>query len=133
MSFHFNFFFSFRYNEEAQGSWKHLSSAEYRDSYALSSLGDNLYLIGGQMMLKNQYLITNSVARWSLQGGPWRSAAPLPMPLAYHSVVRIKNCLYVLGGRTPQVRVISMILRFPTLTLYFISCIIYGCSWSTLA
>ncbi|XP_053492771.1 kelch repeat and BTB domain-containing protein 12 [Ictalurus furcatus] len=92
----------FKYNEEAQGSWKHLSSAEYRDSYALSSLGDNLYLIGGQMMLKNQYLITNSVARWSLQGGPWRSAAPLPMPLAHHSVVRMKNCLYVLGGRTPQ-------------------------------
>ncbi|KAG9277150.1 kelch repeat and BTB domain-containing protein 12 [Astyanax mexicanus] len=92
----------FKYNQEAQGSWKHLSSAEYRDSYALSSLGDNLYLIGGQMKLKNQYLITNSVDRWSLQGGPWRSAAPLPMPLAYHSVVRMKTCLYVLGGRTPQ-------------------------------
>ncbi|XP_048055371.1 kelch repeat and BTB domain-containing protein 12 [Megalobrama amblycephala] len=92
----------FMYNKEAQGSWKHLSSAEYRDSYALSSLGDNLYLIGGQMKLKNQFLITNSVERWSLQGGPWRSAAPLPMPLAYHSVVRMKGRLYVLGGRTPQ-------------------------------
>lgn len=92
----------FMYNKEAQGSWKHLSSAEYRDSYALSSLGENLYLIGGQMKLKNQYHITNSVERWSLQGGPWRSAAPLPMPLAYHSVVRIKGRLYVLGGRTPQ-------------------------------
>lgn len=67
------------------------------------------------MMLKNQYLITNSVARWSLQGGPWRSAAPLPMPLAYHSVVRMKNCLYVLGGRTPQVRVFYSVLRFPSL------------------
>lgn len=94
---------SFRYNKEAQGSWKNLSSAEYRDSYALSSLGDNLYLIGGQMKLKNQFLFTNSVERWSLNGGPWRSAAPLPMPLAYHSVVRMKGRLYVLGGRTPQV------------------------------
>ncbi|KAK1795712.1 hypothetical protein P4O66_001200 [Electrophorus voltai] len=92
----------FKYNQDAQGSWKHLGSAEYRDSYALSSLNDNLYLIGGQMKLKNQYLITNSVDRWSLQGGPWRSAAPLPMPLAYHSVVRMKRRLYVLGGRTPQ-------------------------------
>ncbi len=63
----------------------------------------NLYLFGGQMKLKNQFLITNSVERWSLQGGPWRSAAPLPMPLAYHSVVRMKGRLYVLGGRTPQV------------------------------
>ncbi|XP_035380243.1 kelch repeat and BTB domain-containing protein 12 isoform X2 [Electrophorus electricus] len=92
----------FKYNQDAQGSWKHLGSAEYRDSYALSSLNDNLYLIGGQMKLKNQYLITNSVDRWSLQGGPWHSAAPLPMPLAYHSVVRMKRRLYVLGGRTPQ-------------------------------
>lgn len=114
----FYLLFFFRYNEEAQGSWKHLSSTEYRDSYALCSLSDNLYLIGGQMMLKNQYLITNSVARWSLQGGPWRSAAPLPMPLAYHSVVRIKNCLYVLGGRTPQVGEIHTVSTFFTLTFY---------------
>ncbi|XP_008407047.1 kelch repeat and BTB domain-containing protein 12 [Poecilia reticulata] len=92
----------YRYKVEAQGSWEPLTSAEYRDSYALGSLGDTLYLLGGQMKLKNQFLITNCVERWSLQGGPWRSAAPLPLPLAYHSVVRIKDCLYVLGGRTPQ-------------------------------
>ncbi|CAJ1050689.1 kelch repeat and BTB domain-containing protein 12 [Xyrichtys novacula] len=92
----------FRYKVEAQGTWEHLTSAEYRDSYALGSLGDTLYLLGGQMKLKNQLLITNCVERWSLQGGPWRSAAPLPLPLAYHSVVRVKDRLYVIGGRTPQ-------------------------------
>ncbi|XP_051270225.1 kelch repeat and BTB domain-containing protein 12 [Dicentrarchus labrax] len=92
----------FRYKVEAQGSWERLTSAEYRDSYALGSLGDTLYLLGGQMKLKNQFLITNCVERWSLQGGPWRSAAPLPLPLAYHSVVRMKDRLYVMGGRTPQ-------------------------------
>ncbi|XP_071351031.1 kelch repeat and BTB domain-containing protein 12 [Trachinotus anak] len=92
----------YRYKVEAQGSWDRLTSAEYRDSYALGSLGDTLYLLGGQMRLKNQFLITNCVERWSLQGGPWRSAAPLPIPLAYHSVVRMKDCLYVMGGRTPQ-------------------------------
>ncbi|XP_056294022.1 kelch repeat and BTB domain-containing protein 12 isoform X2 [Pseudoliparis swirei] len=92
----------YRYKVEAQGSWECLTSAEYRDSYALGSLGDTLYLLGGQMKLKNQFLITNCVERWSLQGGPWRSAAPLPIPLAYHSVVRMKDCLYVMGGRTPQ-------------------------------
>ncbi|XP_004548577.3 kelch repeat and BTB domain-containing protein 12 [Maylandia zebra] len=91
-----------RYMVEAQGSWEHLTSAEYRDSYALASLGDTLYLLGGQMKLKNQFLITNCVERWSLQGGPWRSAAPLPLPLACHSVVRMKDRLYVVGGRTPQ-------------------------------
>ncbi|XP_061730333.1 kelch repeat and BTB domain-containing protein 12 [Nerophis ophidion] len=92
----------YRYKVEAQGSWEHLTSAEYRDSYGLGSLGDNLYLLGGLMKLKNQFLITNSVQRWSLQGGPWRSAAPLPMPLAYHSVVTLKDHLYVIGGKTPQ-------------------------------
>lgn len=99
----FGFVVLLRYRVEAQGTWEHLSSAEYRDSYALGALGDTIYLLGGQMKLKNQYLITNCVERWSLQGGPWRSAAPLPMPLAYHSVVRLKDRLYVLGGRTPQV------------------------------
>lgn len=92
----------FRYNIDAQGGWCQVSSAEYRDSYALASLGDMLYLTGGQMKLKNQQLITNSVQRWSLQGGPWRSAAPLPLPLAYHTAVRMNNRMYVLGGRTPQ-------------------------------
>ncbi|XP_026202877.1 kelch repeat and BTB domain-containing protein 12 isoform X2 [Anabas testudineus] len=92
----------YRYKVEAQGSWEHLTSAEYRDSYALGSLGDTLYLLGGQMKLKNQFIITNCVERWPLQGGPWRSAAPLPLPLAYHSVVRMKDRLYVMGGRTPQ-------------------------------
>lgn len=100
-----------RYKVEAQGSWEHLATAEYRDSYALGSLGDTLYLLGGQMRLKNQYLITNCVERWSLQGGPWRSAAPLPLPLAYHSVVRINDRLYVMGGRTPQV-VFPLLLAF---------------------
>ncbi|KAK2915105.1 kelch repeat and BTB domain-containing protein 12 [Channa argus] len=92
----------YRYKVEAQGSWDHLTSAEYRDSYALGSLGDTLYLLGGQMKLKNQFIITNCVERWSLKGGPWRSAAPLPLPLAYHNVVRLKDRLYVIGGRTPQ-------------------------------
>ncbi|GAA6221883.1 kelch repeat and BTB domain-containing protein 12 [Lates japonicus] len=92
----------YRYKVEAQGTWEHLTSAEYRDSYALGSLGDTLYLLGGQMKLKNQFLISNCVERWSLQGGPWRSAAPLPLPLAYHNVVRMKDRLYVMGGRTPQ-------------------------------
>ncbi|XP_053300736.1 kelch repeat and BTB domain-containing protein 12 [Pleuronectes platessa] len=92
----------YRYKVEAQGSWEHLTSAEYRDSYALGSLEDTLYLVGGQMRLKNQFLITNCVERWSLQGGPWRSAAPLPLPLAFHSLVRMKDRLYVIGGRSPQ-------------------------------
>ena len=92
-----------RYKVKAQGTWERLTSAEYRDSYALGSLDDTLYLVGGQMRLKNQFLITNCVERWSLQGGPWRSAAPLPLPLAFHSVVSMKDRLYVIGGRSPQV------------------------------
>ncbi|XP_048877964.1 kelch repeat and BTB domain-containing protein 12 [Brienomyrus brachyistius] len=91
-----------RYKASAQGTWEKLCSVEYRDMYALGTLGDTLYLLGGQMKLKNHYLITNSVERWSLKGGPWRNSAPLPMPLACHCVVSLKGCLYVLGGRTPQ-------------------------------
>lgn len=38
------------------------------------------------------------LARWTLA-----QCSPLPLPLAYHSVVKMKDRLYVMGGRTPQV------------------------------
>lgn len=81
-----------------------LCSAAYRDMYALGLVGDALYMIGGQMKVRNHYIITDSVERWSLKrGGSWLSFAPLPLPLACHCAVSLKEHLYVLGGWTPQV------------------------------
>lgn len=81
-----------------------LCSAAYRDMYALGLIGDALYLIGGQMKVCNHYVITDSMERWSLKrGGSWLSFAPLPLSLASHFVVTLKEHLYVLGGWTPQV------------------------------
>jgi len=81
-----------------------LCSAPYRDMYALGLAGESLYLIGGQMKVRNHYMITDSVDRWSLKrGGSWLSFAPLPLPLACHSAVSLKEQIYVLGGWTPQV------------------------------
>ncbi|KAJ8394896.1 hypothetical protein AAFF_G00042510 [Aldrovandia affinis] len=91
----------YRY-ELSLGSWAKLCSAGYRDMYALGALGDTLYLLGGQMKLMKQYCITDCVESQSLQGGPWRSSAPLPIPLACHCAVSLRNRLYVLGGWTPQ-------------------------------
>uniref|UniRef100_A0A3B3WRT6 BTB domain-containing protein n=1 Tax=Poecilia mexicana TaxID=48701 RepID=A0A3B3WRT6_9TELE len=82
-----------------------LCSAPYRDMYALGLVGDALYLIGGQMKVRNHYVITDSVDRWSLKrGGSWLSFAPLPLALACHCAVSLKERLYVLGGWTPQVQ-----------------------------
>uniref|UniRef100_A0A3P8SE04 Kelch repeat and BTB domain containing 12 n=1 Tax=Amphiprion percula TaxID=161767 RepID=A0A3P8SE04_AMPPE len=84
-------------------SWVELCSAAYRDMYALGLVGDCLYLIGGQMKVRNHYIITDSMERWSLKrGGSWLSFAPLPLPLACHCAVSLKEHLYVLGGWTPQ-------------------------------
>uniref|UniRef100_A0A667ZFB6 Kelch repeat and BTB domain containing 12 n=1 Tax=Myripristis murdjan TaxID=586833 RepID=A0A667ZFB6_9TELE len=84
-------------------SWVGLCSTAYRDMYALGMLGDTLYLIGGQMKMRNHYIITDSVERWSLKrGGSWLSFAPLPLPLACHTTVSVKEHLYVMGGWTPQ-------------------------------
>uniref|UniRef100_A0A3B4UX69 Kelch repeat and BTB domain containing 12 n=1 Tax=Seriola dumerili TaxID=41447 RepID=A0A3B4UX69_SERDU len=84
-------------------SWVEVCSAAYRDMYALGLVGDALYLIGGQMKVRNHYIITDSVERWSLKrGGSWLSFAPLPLPLACHCAVSLKEHLYVLGGWTPQ-------------------------------
>ncbi|XP_013990165.1 kelch repeat and BTB domain-containing protein 12 isoform X1 [Salmo salar] len=93
----------YRYDRSCEGSWEELCWVGYRDMYALAALGDALYLLGGQMKVRNHYIITNSVERWSLRrGGSWLSFAPLPLPLACHCVVSLKDHLYVLGGWTPQ-------------------------------
>ncbi|XP_045911518.1 kelch repeat and BTB domain-containing protein 12-like [Micropterus dolomieu] len=93
----------YRYDSSEENSWVELCSAKYRDMYALGMLGDALYMIGGQMKVRNHYIITDSVERWSLKrGGSWLSFAPLPLPLACHCVVNLKEHLYVLGGWTPQ-------------------------------
>lgn len=56
------------------------------------------------MKVKGRYLVTNCVEKYSMEQGTWRSTAPLPVPLACHVVVAVKNRLYVLGGWTPQVK-----------------------------
>ncbi|XP_074537029.1 kelch repeat and BTB domain-containing protein 12-like [Halichoeres trimaculatus] len=93
----------YRFDDSEENSWVELCSAAYRDMYALGLQGDSLFMIGGQMKVRNQYIITDSVERWSLKrGGSWLSFAPLPLPLACHCVVRLRDYLYVLGGWTPQ-------------------------------
>uniref|UniRef100_A0A3Q1FA96 Kelch repeat and BTB domain containing 12 n=1 Tax=Acanthochromis polyacanthus TaxID=80966 RepID=A0A3Q1FA96_9TELE len=93
----------YRYDNSEENSWVVLCSAAYRDMYALGVVGEGLYLIGGQMKVRNHYIITDSVERWSLKrGGSWLSFAPLPLPLACHCAVSLKEHLYVLGGWTPQ-------------------------------
>ncbi|XP_021179210.2 kelch repeat and BTB domain-containing protein 12 isoform X1 [Fundulus heteroclitus] len=83
--------------------WAKLCSAPYRDMYALGLVEDALYLIGGQMKVHHHYVITDNVVRWSLKrGGSWLTFAPLPLALACHCTVSLKEHLYVLGGWTPQ-------------------------------
>ncbi|XP_026224880.1 kelch repeat and BTB domain-containing protein 12-like isoform X2 [Anabas testudineus] len=93
----------YQYDNSEENSWVELCSAAYRDMYALGLVGDALFLTGGQMKVRNHYIITDSVERWSLKrGGSWLSFAPLPLPLACHCAVSLKEHLYVLGGWTPQ-------------------------------
>lgn len=93
-----------RYDHADLKSWKEVCSTGHRDMYAFGLLGDAVYIIGGQMKVHHHYIITDSVVRWSLKrGGSWLSFAPLPLPLACHCAVSLKEHLYVLGGWTPQV------------------------------
>lgn len=55
------------------------------------------------MKVKNQYLITNCVDKYSIERDNWRRVSPLPLQLACHAVVTVNNKLYVIGGWTPQV------------------------------
>nr|XP_034962351.1 kelch repeat and BTB domain-containing protein 12 isoform X5 [Zootoca vivipara] len=91
-----------RYNSRGNHSWQSLCTAEFRELYALGTIHNDLYITGGQMKLKNQYHITNCVGKYSMEQENWRALAPLPVPLACHAAVTVKNRLYVMGGWTPQ-------------------------------
>ncbi|XP_009667633.2 kelch repeat and BTB domain-containing protein 12 [Struthio camelus] len=92
----------YRYHQQGNQCWHSLCTAQFRELYALGTIHNDLYVIGGQMKMKNQYLVTNCVEKYSMEQDTWRSMAPLPLPLACHVVVTVKNKLYVMGGWTPQ-------------------------------
>ncbi|XP_022377119.1 kelch repeat and BTB domain-containing protein 12 [Enhydra lutris kenyoni] len=92
----------YRYHDRGNQFWEKLCTAEFRELYALGSVHNDLYVIGGQMKVKNQYLITNCVDKYSVEQDSWRRVCPLPLQLACHAVVTVNNKLYVLGGWTPQ-------------------------------
>ncbi|KAJ6668327.1 hypothetical protein lerEdw1_015704 [Lerista edwardsae] len=90
------------YRYKGNPSWQSLCSVQFRELYALGTIQNDLYITGGQMKLKNQYCITNCVEKYSMEQDNWRTVRPLPVPLACHAVVTLKNRLYVMGGWTPQ-------------------------------
>ncbi|KAM4651470.1 kelch repeat and BTB domain-containing protein 12 isoform 1-T2 [Discoglossus pictus] len=91
-----------RYHDRGTYCWERLCSAEYRELYALASVQNDLYLVGGQMKLKNQYVTTNCVEKYSIENNNWRNVSPLPVPLERHAAVTLNNKIYVMGGWTPQ-------------------------------
>lgn len=93
-----------RYHDRGNQFWEKLCTAEFRELYALGSIHNDLYVIGGQMKIKNQYLITNCVDKYSVERDNWKRVSPLPLQLACHAVVTLNNKLYVIGGWTPQVK-----------------------------
>ncbi|XP_062441921.1 kelch repeat and BTB domain-containing protein 12 isoform X4 [Rhea pennata] len=92
----------YRYHRQGNQCWRSLCTTQFRELYALGTIHNDLYVIGGQMKMKNRYLVTNCVEKYSMEQDTWRSIAPLPLPLACHVVVTVKNKLYVMGGWTPQ-------------------------------
>ena len=92
-----------RYHDRGNQFWEKLCTAEFRELYALGAIRNDLYVIGGQMKVKNQYLITNCVDKYSVERDTWKRVSPLPLQLACHAVATVNNKLYVIGGWTPQV------------------------------
>ncbi|XDA86743.1 hypothetical protein R6Z07F_016478 [Ovis aries] len=92
----------YRYHDRGNQFWEKLCTAEFRELYALGAVRNDLYVIGGQMKVKNQYLITNCVDKYSVERDTWKRVSPLPLQLACHAVATVDNKLYVMGGWTPQ-------------------------------
>uniref|UniRef100_A0A8D0GFF9 Kelch repeat and BTB domain containing 12 n=1 Tax=Sphenodon punctatus TaxID=8508 RepID=A0A8D0GFF9_SPHPU len=92
----------YRYHNRGNQFWQSLCIAQFRELYALGTVHNDLFIIGGQMKLKNQYLVTNCVEKYSMERDSWKSVAPLPIQLACHAVLTVNNKLYVMGGWMPQ-------------------------------
>ncbi|XP_048212316.1 kelch repeat and BTB domain-containing protein 12 isoform X3 [Perognathus longimembris pacificus] len=92
----------YRYHDRGNQFWEKLCTTEFRELYALGSIQNDLYVVGGQMKVKSQYLITNCVDKYSVDRDTWKRVSPLPFPLACHAAVTVKDKLYVIGGWTPQ-------------------------------
>ncbi|XP_012887793.1 PREDICTED: kelch repeat and BTB domain-containing protein 12 isoform X3 [Dipodomys ordii] len=92
----------YRYHDRGNQFWEKLCTTEFRELYALGSIQNDLYVVGGQMKIKNQYLITNCVDKYSVEQDSWKRVSPLPLQLACHAVLTVNNKLYVIGGWTPQ-------------------------------
>ncbi|XP_069848134.1 kelch repeat and BTB domain-containing protein 12 isoform X2 [Dipodomys merriami] len=92
----------YRYHDRGNQFWEKLCTTEFRELYALGSIQNDLYVVGGQMKIKNQYLITNCVDKYSVERDSWKRVSPLPLQLACHAVLTVNNKLYVIGGWTPQ-------------------------------
>lgn len=93
-----------RYHDRGNQFWEKFCTTEFRELYALGSVHNDLYVIGGQMKIKHQYLITNCVDKYSVDRDNWKRVSPLPLQLACHAVVTVNSKLYVMGGWTPQVK-----------------------------
>nr|XP_015096843.1 kelch repeat and BTB domain-containing protein 12 isoform X2 [Vicugna pacos] len=77
----------YRYHDRGNQFWEKLCTTEFRELYALGSVHNDLYVIGGQMKMKNQYLITNCVDKYSVKQDSWKRVSPLPLQLACHAAV----------------------------------------------
>ncbi|XP_012887792.1 PREDICTED: kelch repeat and BTB domain-containing protein 12 isoform X2 [Dipodomys ordii] len=77
----------YRYHDRGNQFWEKLCTTEFRELYALGSIQNDLYVVGGQMKIKNQYLITNCVDKYSVEQDSWKRVSPLPLQLACHAVL----------------------------------------------
>ncbi|XP_042529191.1 kelch repeat and BTB domain-containing protein 12 isoform X2 [Dipodomys spectabilis] len=76
-----------KYHDRGNQFWEKLCTTEFRELYALGSIQNDLYVVGGQMKIKNQYLITNCVDKYSVERDSWKRVSPLPLQLACHAVL----------------------------------------------
>lgn len=67
-----------------------------RAAFATASLGDYIYVIGGE----NNGGVLSSVARYDARAGVWTERSTKPTPVTDVRAVRIGDKLYVPGGRT---------------------------------
>ncbi|XP_006169875.1 kelch repeat and BTB domain-containing protein 12 isoform X4 [Tupaia chinensis] len=92
----------YRYHDRGARFWEKLCATEFRELYALGSIHDDLYVVGGQMKVdlpdEEPDRLSNRLFEYDPGRDQWRERAPMKFSRYRFSTAVVSSEVYVLGG-----------------------------------
>ncbi|XP_048212315.1 kelch repeat and BTB domain-containing protein 12 isoform X2 [Perognathus longimembris pacificus] len=92
----------YRYHDRGNQFWEKLCTTEFRELYALGSIQNDLYVVGGQMKMdlpeEEPDILSNKLLRYDPSQDQWQELAPMQYSKYRFSAAVASGEIYVLGG-----------------------------------